>query len=124
VAPATTASRATIGRRPGRRRRAGPVSGAGGDDVLDGGAGGDVVDGYSGRDSVRGGDGDDMLHGDKFEAASADVIDGGAGVDTIESDYSTRLTGDPEPLLSFTLGGGADDGRPARAMTWSTSSGS
>ncbi len=88
------------------------VHGYGGDDSLDGGAGGDVVDGYSGRDAVRGGDGDDTLHGDGYEAASADVIDGGAGVDTIESDYSTRLIGDEEPLLRFTLGGGADDGRP------------
>ena len=88
------------------------VSGLGGDDVLDGGAGSDVVDGYSGRDIVRGGDGDDTLHGDGYESPAADVIDGGAGVDTIESDYSTRMTDDPEPLLHITLAGGADDGRP------------
>ncbi|MCW3017122.1 MAG: hypothetical protein JWO02_4214 [Solirubrobacterales bacterium] len=88
------------------------LRGSGGDDTLDGGDGNDTLDGYAGRDHLLGGAGDDLLYPDHYEDPSADVVDGGPGVDRIEEDYSTRTTGDVEPPLSFTLAGGADDGRP------------
>ncbi len=88
------------------------LKGYGNDDQLFGGDGNDTLDGYSGADRLDAGSGDDLLHPDGYEAASPDVVDGGPGVDRIESDYSTRLLGDPEPPVSITLGGGADDGRP------------
>ena len=88
------------------------LSGYQGDDELFGGDGNDVLDAYSGADKLHGGSGDDLLHPDGYEDPSADVVDGGPGVDRIESDYSTRTLGDPEPNLFFSLGGGADDGRP------------
>ena len=83
-----------------------------GNDVLDGGEGNDKVDGYAGADRLSGGPGDDMLYPDDYEEPSADVVDGGEGVDTIESDYGSRYSDAPTPPLSFTLAGGADDGRP------------
>jgi Ca2+-binding RTX toxin-like protein len=85
---------------------------SGGDDVLDGGEGNDTLEGASGNDRVLGGPGDDALRPDGYETQGRDVVDGGPGVDEITSDWSTRLLGDPEPLLAVTLGGGADDGRP------------
>jgi Ca2+-binding RTX toxin-like protein len=88
------------------------LKGSGGDDVLDGGDGNDTLDGYAGRDHLLGGAGDDLLMPDHYEDPSADVVDGGPGVDRIEEDYSTRTIDDVEPPLSFTLAGGADDGRP------------
>lgn len=88
------------------------LEGSGGADVLDGGDGNDTLDGYSGADRLAGGAGDDLLHPDGYERPSADVVDGGAGIDRIESDYLTRDPDDVEPLVAFTLSGGADDGRP------------
>jgi RTX calcium-binding nonapeptide repeat (4 copies) len=81
-------------------------------DELDGGEGNDQVDGNAGSDRVLGGAGDDVLRPDGYEDPGTDVVDGGPGVDEINSDWSTRRTGDPEPLLNVTLGGNADDGRP------------
>ena len=46
--------------------------------------------------------------GDSHKAPAADVVDGGPGVDRIEQDWND-LTGS---LVTLTLGGGADDGRP------------
>jgi Ca2+-binding RTX toxin-like protein len=81
------------------------------DDHFDGGDGNDIVDGKGGNDQILGGAGDDTVRGDHYEDAGTDVIDGGAGLDTLDEDYSSRFT-DNDPLASFTLGGGADDGRP------------
>ena len=83
-----------------------------GNDVLDGGEGNDTMSGYAGADRLTGGPGDDMLHPDEYEEPSADFVDGGEGIDTIESDYGSRYSSAPTPPLSFTLAGGADDGRP------------
>jgi hypothetical protein len=90
------------------------LSGYKGNDVLDGGDGNDTLSGYSGADVVSGGAGDDVLHPDDYEDPSADVVDGGPGVDTIDADYGSRYADSsaPQPPLAFTLGGGADDGRP------------
>lgn len=90
------------------------LEGFGGADTLDGGAGDDEVDGGAGPDHVSGGAGDDLLHPDAHEDPSPDVVDGGPGVDTIDGDYSSRFrsTSSGPQTLSFTLAGGADDGRP------------
>ncbi|HEX8204459.1 MAG TPA: calcium-binding protein [Solirubrobacteraceae bacterium] len=81
-------------------------------DQLDGGEGNDEVEGNAGSDRLLGGGGDDVLRPDGYEDPAADVVDGGAGTDEIVSEWSTRRTGDAEPLLNVTLGGDADDGRP------------
>ncbi|HWI73042.1 MAG TPA: calcium-binding protein [Baekduia sp.] len=89
------------------------LDGAKGNDTLDGGDGEDELIGYSGADRLLGGAGDDTLSPDGYEEPSADVVDGGPGTDTVESDYSSRFRTATTPQgLSFTLGGGADDGRP------------
>src|SRR5205823_2301903 len=88
------------------------VRGHAGADVLDGGDGNDTVNGYSGADILHGGAGDDSLAPDAYEDPSADVVDGGPGVDTVEGDYSSRFASGPPPHVTFTLAGGADDGRP------------
>jgi hypothetical protein len=90
------------------------LSGSRGDDTLDGGDGNDEIDGAAGADHLSGGAGDDTLTPDAHEDPSADVVDGGPGVDTITGDYSSRFrpTSSPPQVLSFTLAGGADDGRP------------
>jgi Ca2+-binding RTX toxin-like protein len=44
------------------------------------------------------------------------VVDGGPGTDTIDGDYSSRFRDSTAPVgLSFTMGGGADDGRPGES---------
>jgi Ca2+-binding RTX toxin-like protein len=88
------------------------LAGNKGDDMLDGGDGDDELIGYSGSDRLLGGNGNDNLSPDGHEQPFADYVDGGAGYDTIDSDYSSRfaVSGAPNPL-SFTFGGGADDGR-------------
>jgi Ca2+-binding RTX toxin-like protein len=88
------------------------LDGRKGNDVLDGGDGDDELIGYSGADRLLGGNGNDNLSPDGHEEPGADVVDGGPGYDTIDSDYSSRfaVSGAPNPL-SFTLAGGADDGR-------------
>ena len=90
------------------------LSGSRGNDTLDGGDGNDELDGAAGADHLSGGAGDDTLTPDSHEDPSADVVDGGPGVDTVTGDYSSRFrpSGSPPQVLSFTLGGGADDGRP------------
>jgi Ca2+-binding RTX toxin-like protein len=82
-----------------------------GDDNLDGGDGDDEVDGAAGADTLQGGAGNDLLHPDDFNDPSADVVDGGPGIDSIESDYANYNHPVQDPL-SFTMAGGADDGRP------------
>jgi hypothetical protein len=83
-----------------------------GNDLLDGGEGNDTLEGEEGDDRVLGGAGNDLLRPDGYETPGTDFADGGPGVDEINGEWSTRLTGDVEPLLAVTLGGGADDGRP------------
>jgi Ca2+-binding RTX toxin-like protein len=87
------------------------LTGSTGNDSLDGGDGNDVVDGQGGNDQVLGGAGDDTVRGDHYEDAGTDVIDGGPGYDKLDEDYTSRFT-DNHPLAGFSLGGGADDGRP------------
>ena len=95
---------------PGNDRLSGHKS----NDVLDGGDGNDTISGYSGADALSGGAGDDVLTPDDYEDPSPDVVDGGPGIDTIDGDYGSRYADSsaPKPPLTFTLGGGADDGRP------------
>ncbi|WP_445150784.1 hypothetical protein [Baekduia sp. Peel2402] len=82
-----------------------------GDDVLDGGEGDDELYGGLDRDTIQGGGGNDIITPDYHTDFMADVVDGGPGIDTIESDYSGSSLEVQKPI-SFTMGGGADDGRP------------
>jgi len=93
------------------------LEGSTGNDVLDGGDGDDELSGAEGSDRLLGGAGNDLLHPDDHEAPAADVVDGGPGVDTIDGDYSDRgrsVSAGPAGL-TFTMAGGADDGRPGEA---------
>ncbi|MCW3014924.1 MAG: hypothetical protein JWO02_2016 [Solirubrobacterales bacterium] len=84
-----------------------------GADVLLGGDGNDDLQGRDFADRLDGGAGDDLLAPDGSEPAAADVVDGGPGVDRIEHDWSDRTQPDrPNPPVTLTLAGGADDGRP------------
>ncbi|HEY4097721.1 MAG TPA: hypothetical protein VGM33_19515 [Baekduia sp.] len=84
-----------------------------GADVLLGGDGDDDLQGRDFADRLNGGAGDDLLAPDGNEPAAADVVDGGPGVDRIEQDWSDRTQPDrPNPPVTVTLAGGADDGRP------------
>jgi hypothetical protein len=82
-----------------------------GDDVLDGGDGDDELLAGLDRDTIQGGGGNDVITPDYHTDAMADVVDGGPGIDTIESDYAGSALA-VQPPLSFTMNGGADDGRP------------
>jgi Ca2+-binding RTX toxin-like protein len=82
-----------------------------GDDVLDGGDGEDGIFGAAGRDTIQGGGGNDVISPDYYADPAADVIDGGPGIDEITSDYFDSALS-VQAALSFTIGGGADDGRP------------
>src|SRR4051812_19143514 len=82
-----------------------------GNDAIDGGPGDDTITGGAGADQIQGGDGNDTISPDNFYEPSADVVDGGPGIDTIESDYADYDLDVQQPL-SFTMAGGADDGRP------------
>jgi Ca2+-binding RTX toxin-like protein len=82
-----------------------------GNDKLDGGDGDDEIYGALGADTIQGGGGNDVLMPDYFAEPSADVVDGGPGIDTIESDYADYDLEIQSPI-SFTMAGGADDGRP------------
>jgi hypothetical protein len=82
-----------------------------GNDTLDGGDGDDELTGALGADVLRGGGGNDLLHPDQYNTPSADVVDGGPGVDTVDGDYADYDLPGPQQLLSFTMAGGADDGR-------------
>jgi hypothetical protein len=86
-----------------------------GDDRLDGGDGDDQIQGALGADTIQGGGGNDVISPDNFNEPRADVVDGGPGVDTIESDYADYDTGAPQQPLTFTMAGGADDGRPGES---------
>jgi hypothetical protein len=86
------------------------LEGHDGSQVLHGGPGDDTVSGLGGSDQVYGDEGNDLVSGDSHKAASPDLIDGGPGLDRIEQDW-----GDSDTALAFTLGGGADDGRPGEA---------
>ncbi|WCB94411.1 hypothetical protein DSM104299_03147 [Baekduia alba] len=92
------------------------LDGRKGDDLLDGGDGDDELTGYAGSDTLNGGAGNDLLHPDYHEEPAADAVDGGPGIDTIDSDYSSRFRDSTLPVgLSFTMAGGADDGRPGES---------
>jgi hypothetical protein len=82
-----------------------------GNDTLDGGDGDDELDGAAGADRLAGGAGNDLLHPDDYNEPSSDVVDGGPGIDTIDGDYADYDLTVQQPL-SFTMAGGADDGRP------------
>jgi hypothetical protein len=82
-----------------------------GDDMLDGGDGDDNINGGYGADTLQGGPGNDTISPDNFNEPMPDMVDGGPGVDTIESDYADYDL-DVQLPLSFTMGGGNDDGRP------------
>jgi Ca2+-binding RTX toxin-like protein len=82
-----------------------------GNDALDGGDGDDEINGALGADTIQGGGGNDVISPDYFNEPMPDVVDGGPGIDTIESDYADYDLPVQLPL-SFTMGGGADDGRP------------
>jgi hypothetical protein len=84
------------------------LNGGDGHDALEGGEGNDEVKGLGGSDEVRGGPGDDIVSGDSHKSASPDLVDGGPGNDRIVQDWND-LTGS---LVTLTLAGGADDGRP------------
>jgi Ca2+-binding RTX toxin-like protein len=80
-------------------------------DTLDGGDGDDELTGAQGSDHLAGGAGNDLLHPDNYESLSSDVVDGGPGIDTIDGDCADYDLTVQQPL-SFTMAGGADDGRP------------
>jgi Ca2+-binding RTX toxin-like protein len=79
------------------------VTGAGGDEVVDGGAGNDTLLGNMGRDSLTGGAGDDLIDGGADNdtlaggegndtlhgAGGSDTIDGGSGNDVLYGDGGT-----------------------------------
>lgn len=82
-----------------------------GDDTLDGGDGDDDIKGAEGADTIQGGAGNDVISPDYFAEPMPDTVDGGPGIDQIESDYfDAELP--VQPALTFTMGGGNDDGRP------------
>jgi hypothetical protein len=87
------------------------LEGSKGNDTLDGGAGDDDINGADGADTLLGGDGNDKLNPDYYSDPSSDTVDGGPGIDSIEGDY-TDVELPVQPPLSFTMAGGADDGRP------------
>ena len=84
------------------------VTGGEGRDSLYGGDGNDELKGLGGRDELYGQAGDDIVSGDSHKAPAADIIDGGPGIDRIDQDWND-LSGS---LVTLTLGGGGDDGRP------------
>ena len=84
------------------------LTGGEGRDTLYGGDGNDELKGLGGSDELYGEAGDDVVSGDSHKAPAADVIDGGPGIDRIDQDWND-LSG---TLVTLTLGGGADDGRP------------
>ena len=61
------------------------IQGAGGNDVLQGGAGDDLLFGEWGNDRLLGGDGDDVLVG----GLGADRLTGGAGLDVFVFGFTT-----------------------------------
>lgn len=85
-----------------------------GNDSLDGGAGEDEIDGGAGADVLQGGDGNDKISPDNYADPAADVVDGGPGIDTVTGDYFDAEL-DVQAPLSFTMAGGADDGRPGES---------
>ncbi|HWH93484.1 MAG TPA: hypothetical protein VNT03_06455 [Baekduia sp.] len=82
-----------------------------GNDTIDGGDGDDKIDAGAGADTINGGAGNDTISPDNFFDPSPDVVDGGPGTDSIESDYTDPGNPVVQPI-SFTMNGGADDGRP------------
>jgi Ca2+-binding RTX toxin-like protein len=84
------------------------LTGGEGRDTLYGGDGNDELKGLGGRDELYGQAGDDIVSGDSHKAPAADIIDGGPGIDRIDQDWND-LSG---ALVTLTLGGGDDDGRP------------
>jgi Ca2+-binding RTX toxin-like protein len=93
---------------PGKDKLEGGLKG---NDTLDGGDGDDELNGGEGSDALRGGNGNDLLIPDNYSEPSPDLVDGGPGVDSVSSDYADYDLPIQQPL-SFTMAGGADDGRP------------
>jgi hypothetical protein len=87
------------------------IEGNKGNDTIDGGDGDDHIEGSEGSDTLQGGGGNDVITPDYYAEPMADVVDGGPGIDTIESDYAGSALEVPQSL-TFTMNGGADDGRP------------
>lgn len=80
------------------------------DDVLLGGPGNDTLEGHGGNDELRGGDGDDYLRPDTNSGSPGnDVVDGGPGIDKVE-DWVDN--GGTQRLVTLTVDGAANDGRP------------
>lgn len=89
------------------------ITGHTGASTLDGGPGNDSVTGGGGPDTVLGGEGDDEVSGDGFTSASPDVIDGGPGTDRAGiGSWSNNSSGPPTPMITVSLDGAANDGRP------------
>ncbi|MBJ7331788.1 MAG: PASTA domain-containing protein [Solirubrobacteraceae bacterium] len=89
------------------------ITGHPGASTLDGGPGNDSVSGGGGADTVLGGEGDDEVGGDGFTSASPDVIDGGPGTDrAMPGSWSNNSGGAPTPMITVSLDGAANDGRP------------
>ena len=89
------------------------ITGTDGASTLDGGPGNDTVSGGGGADIVLGGEGDDEVSGDGFTSASPDVIDGGPGSDRAGvGSWSNNSGGAPTPMITVSLDGVANDGRP------------
>lgn len=89
------------------------ITGTNGASTLDGGPGNDKVTGGGGADTVLGGEGDDEVSGDGFTSAAPDLIDGGPGTDRAGVGSWSNNTGGPAtPMITVTLDGAANDGRP------------
>jgi hypothetical protein len=82
-----------------------------GDDTLDGGDGEDDIKGAEGADTIQGGGGNDVISPDYYSDPMPDTVDGGPGIDQIDSDYFDSALA-VQAALTFTMGGGNDDGRP------------
>lgn len=89
------------------------ITGHNGPSTLDGGPGNDEVTGGAGIDTVLGGPGDDLVTGDGYVDIYPDVVDGGPGTDSSTSDWTNNSgNGLPQPPVTVTLDGIANDGRP------------
>ena len=88
-------------------------------ETLLGGPGDDEINGSGGNDHIEGGDGNDSISPDTYHDPAPDYVDGGAGIDTV--DDWTIPDNDYNPPVSVSMDGVANDGRPARTTTSSTS---
>ena len=88
-------------------------------ETLRGGPGDDEINGSGGADHIEGGDGNDQIAPDTYHDPASDYVDGGPGLDTV--DDWTIPSDDYNPPISVSMDGVANDGRPARPTTSSTS---